>query len=192
MRNYSALIFICYFSGGVWIISNKNEAQINEAINDKEVRLIGSDGAQLGIVSGKEAQEQAYAKDLDLVKISPNAKPPVCKIMDYGKYLFEQAKKEKEAKKNQKIVEIKEIRMTSTIDTHDFETKVNQGTKFLKNGDKLKVSIRFIRRNVAHPQLGADLLNRYKEAIAEFGVVDKPQKMEGRNLVMFVNPKASK
>lgn len=174
------------------IISNKNDAQINEAINDKEVRLIGSDGSQLGIVSGKEAQRIAYEKDLDLVKIAPTAKPPVCKIMDYGKYCFEQAKKEKEARKNQKIVEVKEVRMSSTIDTHDFETKANQANKFLKSGDKLKVSVRFRKRAVAHPQLGEELLERFKEAVSEFGTVDKKPKMEGRSLVMFVNPKTNK
>ena len=174
------------------IISNKNDTQINEAINDKEVRLIGEDGSQLGIVSGKEAQRVAYEKDLDLVKIAPMAKPPVCKIMDYGKYCFEQAKKEKEARKNQKIVEVKEVRMSSTIDTHDFETKANQARKFLKSGDKLKVSVRFRKRAVAHPQLGEELLERFKEAVSEFGTVDKKPKMEGRSLVMFVNPKASK
>ena len=174
------------------IISNKIDTQINEAINDKEVRLIGEDGSQLGIVSGKEAQRVAYEKDLDLVKIAPMAKPPVCKIMDYGKYCFEQAKKEKEARKNQKVVEVKEVRMSSTIDTHDFETKANQARKFLKSGDKLKVSVRFRKRAVAHPQLGVELLERFKEAVSECGTVDKKPKMEGRSLGMFVNPKTNK
>ncbi len=174
------------------VISNKNDTQINEAINDKEVRLIGEDGSQLGIVSGREAQSIAYEKDLDLVKIAPTAKPPVCKIMDYGKYCFEQAKKEKEARKNQKVVEVKEVRMSSTIDTHDFETKVNQASKFLKSGDKLKVSVRFRKRAVAHPQLGEELLERFKESVSDLGTVDKKPKMEGRSLVMFVNPKTNK
>lgn len=112
--------------------------------------------------------------------------------MDYGKFLFEQSKREKEAKKNQKVIEIKEIRMSSTIDTHDFETKVNQAVKFLKGGDKLKVSVRFRKRTVAHPQFGEELLKKFKEAVSEVGVVDKPSKMEGRSLVMFVSPKSSK
>ena len=173
------------------VISNK-EHQINEEIRDKEVRLIGVDGSQLGIVSSAEALDLAVQQDLDLVKIAPQAQPPVCRIMDYGKFCFEQAKREKEARKNQKIIDIKEIRMSSTIDTHDFNTKVNQAVKFLNGGDKLKVSVRFRKRTVAHPQFGEELLAKFKEAISEAGVVDKPSKMEGRSLVMFVSPKVSK
>ncbi len=133
----------------------------------------------------------AYDKDLDLVKIAPTAKPPVCRILDYNKFKFEQAKKEKEARKNQKTVEIKEIRMFSAIDTHDFNTKVNQAHKFLKNGDKIKISVRFRKRAIAHPQLGEELLEKFKEACSEFGVVEKPAKMEGRSIVMFMSPKTS-
>lgn len=179
---------------GVLAIASKDskELQINEEIRDKEVRLIGADGAQLGLMSARDAQKLAIEKDLDLVKIAPQATPPVCKIMDYGKYCFEQSKREKEAKKNQKVVEIKEIRMFSTIDTHDFETKAAQAAKFLKGGDKLKVSVRFRKRAIAHPQLGEELLEKFKEAVSEYGVVDKPSKMEGRALVMFVSPKAAK
>lgn len=154
--------------------------------------MIGVDGSQLGIVSASEALELAFQQDLDLVKIAPQAQPPVCRIMDYGKFCFEQTKREKEAKKNQKIIDIKEIRMSSTIDTHDFNTKVNQAVKFLNGGDKLKVSVRFRKRTVAHPQFGEELLAKFKEAISEVGVVDKPAKMEGRSLVMFVSPKGSK
>ena len=172
-------------------ISSK-EHQLNEEISDKEHRVIGVDGAQLGILSAEEALKIAFEKDLDLVKIAPQATPPVCKIMDYGKFLFEQQKREKEQRKNQKVIEIKEIRMSSTIDTHDFETKVNQAVKFLKGGDKLKVSVRFRKRTVAHPQFGEELLVKFKEAVSEVGVVDKPSKMEGRSLVMFVAPKAGK
>ena len=146
---------------------SKQELQINEEIRDKEVLLIDVDGTKLGVISARDAQKMAYEKDLDLVKIAPNAKPPVCRILDYGKFCFEQAKKEKEARKNQKVVEIKEIRMFSAIDTHDFNTKVNQAIKFLKNGDKLKVSVRFRKRAIAHPQLGEELLNKFKEACAE-------------------------
>lgn len=156
------------------------------------MRVIGVDGEQLGIMSADEALKIAYEKDLDLVKIAPQATPPVCRIMDYGKYIFEQTKREKEAKKNQRIIDIKEIRMSSTIDTHDFNVKVNQAVKFLNGGDKLKVSVRFRKRTVAHPQFGQDLLDKFKEAISEVGVVDKPSKMEGRSLVMFVSPKPNK
>lgn len=174
------------------ISNNNNELQINEEVRDKEIRVIDVDGAQLGIMSAKDAQKIAFEKNLDLVKIAPQATPPVCKIMDYGKYCFEQTKREKEARKNQKVVDIKEIRMFSTIDTHDFNTKVNQAVKFLKSGDKLKVSVRFRKRAIAHPQLGEELLQRFKEACSEAGVVEKPIKMEGRSLVMFVSPKPSK
>ena len=172
-------------------ISNK-ELQINEEIRDKELRVIGNDGEQLGMLSAAEALEIAYERNLDLVKIAPQATPPVCRIMDYGKYCFEQAKREKEARKNQKVVSIKEIRMFSTIDTHDFETKVNQAVKFLEGGDKLKVSVRFRKRAIAHPELGNELLDRFKEAVSAAGTVDKPAKMEGRSIVMLVSPKAAK
>lgn len=175
----------------VLAISNK-ELQINEEIRDKELRVIDVDGSQLGIISAKDAQKIAFDQNLDLVKIAPQATPPVCRIMDYGKYCFEQAKREKEARKNQKIVEIKEIRMFSNIDTHDFNTKVNQAQKFLKSGDKLKISVRFRKRAIAHPELGMEVLERFKEACLEDGVVEKPAKMEGRSLVMFVSPKATK
>ena len=174
------------------ISTKEKELEINEEIRDKEIRLIGADGAQIGIISSKEALKLAEESDLDLVKISPNAVPPVCRIMDYGKYLFEQSKREKEARKNQKLVEVKEIRMFSSIDTHDFETKVNQAVKFLQGGDKIKVSVRFKKRAIAHPHLGEELLERFKEACTEFGVVDKPIKSEGRALVMFITPKSSK
>ncbi|MBR1561570.1 MAG: translation initiation factor IF-3 [Ruminococcus sp.] len=171
---------------------SKKEHELNEDIRDKQLRVIGVDGEQLGIMSADEALKIAYEKDLDLVKIAPQATPPVCRIMDYGKYIFEQTKREKEAKKNQKIIDIKEIRMSSTIDTHDFNVKVNQAVKFLNGGDKLKVSVRFRKRTVAHPQFGEELLGKFKEAISEVGVVDKPSKMEGRSLVMFVSPKPNK
>ncbi|MBR3629968.1 MAG: translation initiation factor IF-3 [Oscillospiraceae bacterium] len=168
------------------------DIQINEMIRDKEILVIDTDGSKLGIMSAKDAQKLAIEKNMDLVKIAPQAKPPVCRILDYGKYLFEQQKREKEAKKNQKVMSIKEIRMFSAIDTHDFETKVNQAIKFLKSGDKLKVSVRFRKRAIAHPELGAELLDRFKDACAEFGTVEKPAKMEGRSIVMFISPKASK
>lgn len=174
------------------ISKETKDIQINEMIRDKEILVIDTDGSKLGVMSAKDAQKLAYEKNLDLVKIAPQAKPPVCRILDYGKFCFEQQKREKEAKKNQKVMSIKEIRMFSAIDTHDFETKVNQAIKFLKGGDKLKVSVRFRKRAIAHPELGAELLDRFKEACAEFGTVEKPAKMEGRSIVMFISPKASK
>ena len=140
-------------------------------------------------MSARDAQKIAYEKDLDLVKIAPGAKPPVCRIMDYGKYCFEQQKREKEARKNQKVVSIKEIRMFSAIDTHD---QGQPGKEVLQGGDKLKVSVRFRKRAIAHPQIGEELLKRFQEACKEVGVVDKPAKMEGRSMVMFISPKASK
>lgn len=189
---YLRSFFVFYMNALEVLDISKQELQINEEIRDKEVLLIDVDGKKLGVISAREAQKMAYDKDLDLVKIAPQAKPPVCRILDYGKYCFEQAKREKEARKNQKIVEIKEIRMFSAIDTHDFNTKVNQAVKFLQSGDKIKVSVRFRKRAIAHPQLGEELLERFKEACAEAGVVDKPAKMEGRSIVMFMSPKASK
>ena len=174
------------------ISKETKDIQINEMIRDKEILVIDTDGSKLGIMSAKDAQKLAIERNMDLVKIAPQAKPPVCRILDYRKYLFEQQKREKEARKNQKVMSIKEIRMFSAIDTHDFETKVNQAIKFLKSGDKLKVSVRFRKRAIAHPELGAELLDRFKEACAEFGTVEKPAKMEGRSIVMFISPKASK
>lgn len=167
------------------------EHQINEEIRDQSVRVIDNEGNQLGIISSKEALEIAASRELDLVKIAPTANPPVCKIMDYAKYCFEQQKREKEARKNQKTVDIKEVRMTSKIDTNDFNTKVNQAIKFLKGGDKVKVSIRLqFRKGVAlHSELSNDLLDQFKDAVAEYGVFDKPSKVEGRNIVLFVSPK---
>ena len=190
----SALIFVSKIQClGVPAISKENkDMQINEMIRDKEILVIDTDGQKLGVMSARDAQKLAYEKNLDLVKIAPQAKPPVCRILDYGKYCFEQQKREKEAKKNQKVMSIKEIRMFSAIDTHDFETKVNQANKFLKAGDKLKVSVRFRRRAIAHPELGSELLERFKEACSEFGAVEKPAKMEGKSIVMFISPKASK
>ena len=162
---------------------------INEEIRDKEVRLIDSDGAQLGIMSAKEAQDKAYEKNLDLVKIAPQANPPVCKIMDYGKYKFEAGKREKEAKKNQKIAVIKEVRLSPSIDEHDFNTKLNHALKFLKNGDKVKVTVRFRGRELHHASLGEDILNKFAEKVSESGNIDKSPRLEGRFMTMFISPK---
>lgn len=172
-------------------ISN-NELLINEEIKDKELRIIDADGGQLGIMALKDAQKLASDKNLDLVKIAPQATPPVCRVMDYGKFRFEQAKREKEVKKNQKVIDIKEIRMSLNIDTHDFDTKVAHAIKFLKSGDKVKVSIRFRGREMAYPQLGQTILVRFSEACAEFGNVEKLPKMEGRSMSMFITSKPAK
>lgn len=165
---------------------------INEEIRDREIRVIDSDGSQLGIMSSKEAFKLAMSKNLDLVKIAPTAAPPVCRIMDYGKFRFEQAKKEKEAKKNQKVVEIKEIRLSVNIDTHDFNTKANHAIKFLKDGDKVKVSVRFRGREMAHINLGNDVLRSFAETCSEFAIVEKPSKLEGKSMALFLAPKPLK
>ena len=174
-----------------FIISTKKELEINEEIRDKEIRVIGADGSQMGIMSAEQALKLAEEADMDLVKIAPTAVPPVCKIMDYGKYRFEQQKKEKENKKNQKVVETKEVRLSINIDTNDFNTKVNQANKFLKNGDKVKVSIRFRGREMAHSKLGLDVMERFGQAI-EGGTIEKPAKLEGRNMLMFIAPAHNK
>lgn len=162
---------------------------INEEIREKEIRLIGANGEQLGIMATAKAQEMADEKNLDLVKIAPQAKPPVCKIMDYGKHKFELAKKEKENRKNQKVVNIKEVRLTPNIDAHDFNTKLNQAKKFLASGDKVKVSVRFRGREITHSALGRELLIRFRDSVEEFGASDKDIKMEGRNMAMMLSPK---
>ncbi|WP_242965067.1 translation initiation factor IF-3 [Petroclostridium xylanilyticum] len=162
---------------------------INEEIRDKEIRLIDVDGSQLGIMSAKEAQKIANSKNLDLVKIAPQATPPVCRIMDYGKYKFELAKKEKEARKNQHVVNIKEVRISPSIDEHDFNTKINHALKFLKAGDKVKVTVRFRGREVNHSSLGESLLQRFADSVSELGVVEKKPKLEGKNMAMFLAPK---
>jgi len=143
-------------------------------------------------MSSAQAFKLATEKNLDLVMISPNAKPPVCKIMDYGKYRFEQARREKEKRKNQKIVDTKEVRLSLNIDTHDFNTKLNHALKFISKGDKVKVSIRFRGREMGHPELGTEIMNRFSQACAETAVVEKPPKLEGRNMLMFLAPKPAK
>ncbi len=178
----------------IWrcFIIGKLEHQINEEIRDKELRVIGANGDQLGIMSSAEALRIAEEKELDLVKIAPNAVPPVCKIMDYGKFRFEQLKKEKEAKKNQRVVEVKEIRMSPSIDTNDLNTKVKNAVKFLKDGNRVKVTVRFRGREMAHTSLGEVLLKQFGESCAEVAAVEKGAKLEGRNMSMFLSPKNSK
>ena len=162
---------------------------INEQIRDKEVRLIDDEGNQMGVVTSKDAQKLADEKNLDLVKIAPTAKPPVCRIMDYGKYRFDQAKKEKEAKKKQKTVDVKELRLSPSIDTHDVQVKVKKAIEFLKDGDKVKIAIRFRGREIGNSRTAVTILESFANDVAEYGVVDKAPKMEARSLVMFLAPK---
>ena len=172
--------------GGAAIIK---ELQINEQIRDREVRLIDVDGSQIGIVPIKKALSIAYEKRLDLVKVAPNARPPVCRIMDYGKYKYELAKKEKEAKKKQKVINVKEVRMTPSIEDHDLNVKARQATRFLKDGDRVKVSVRFRGRELGHKETGREVLMEFAELVSEYGTIEKQPKMEGRNMVMFLVPK---
>lgn len=166
----------------------KREHQTNGEIRDREVRLIGEEGEQLGIVSSREALALAEEKGLDLVKISPNANPPVCKIMNYGKYLFEIAKRAKEAKKNQKVVEIKEIWLSMTIDVGDLNVKAKQAQKFLSSGNKVKVSIRMRGRQMTHQEIGVDVMKRFFELVKDFGTIEKQPLTEGRNIWMMLAP----
>lgn len=168
-----------------------SDLMINEQIRDKEVRLIGSDGEQLGIMSAREAQKIADDEGLDLVKISPKAVPPVCKIVDYGKYRYELARKEKEAKKKQHVVEVKEIRMSPNIDSNDLNTKINAARKFLSKGDKVKVTLRFRGREMAHMQESKHILDDFAQALADVSVVEKAPKVEGRAISLVLAEKKS-
>ena len=162
---------------------------INEQIRDKEVRLIGENGEQLGIMSAKDAMKLAEEAELDLVKIAPTAKPPVCKIIDYGKYRYELARKEKAAKKKQKVIEVKEVRLSPNIDTNDLNTKMSAARKFLEKGDKVKVTLRFRGREMAHMAKSRYILDDFAEKLADIAVIDKPSKVEGRSMVMFLTAK---
>lgn len=165
---------------------------INEEIRDPQVRLIGENGDQLGIVDVRAAQKMADERELDLVKISPNSNPPVCKLMDYGKYRFEMGKREKEQRKNQKIIELKEVRLSATIDVRDMEIKAKQSVKFLADGDKVKVSIRFRGRQITHGEIGMDVMTRFYEMLGDSAIKEREPKMEGRSLFMILAPKAEK
>ena len=175
-----------------WGCREISDLMINEQIRDKEVRVIGSDGQQLGIMSAREAQKLATEAELDLVKIAPKAQPPVCKIIDYGKYRYEQARKEKEARKKQKTVEIKEVRLSPNIDTNDLNTKVNNARKFLSKGNKVKVTLRFRGREMAHVQQSKHILDDFAKLVEDLAVVEKPAKLEGRNMSMVLTEKRSK
>ena len=170
----------------------QQETQINSAIRDPEVRVIGANGDQLGIMSSKEANDLADKEGLDLVKISPSAVPPVCRIMDYGKYLFDKTKREKEQRKNQKIVELKEVQLSMTIEQHDIDIKAKNAVKFLNNGDKVKVSIRMSGRQQAYFERGIETENKFAESLQEIAVIEKPAKVEGRNIIMILAPKNAK
>ena len=162
---------------------------INEQIRDREVRLIGENGEQLGIMSAKDAMKLAREAELDLVKIAPMAKPPVCKIIDYGKYRYELARKEKEARKKQKTIEIKEVRLSPNIDVNDLNTKINNAKKFISKGNKVKITLRFRGREMAHMQDNRYILEDFAEKLADIAVIDKPIKQEGRSLTMFLAEK---
>lgn len=166
-----------------------SELFINEQIRDKEIRLIGEDGEQLGIMSPRDAMKIAEEVGLDLVKIAPTAKPPVCKIVDYGKYKYEQVRKEKEAKKKQHVIEIKEIRLSPNIDTNDLNTKINNARKFLTKGDKVKVTLRFRGREMAHMNQSKHILDDFAQALTDVAVIDKAPKVEGRSMTMFLTEK---
>ena len=164
---------------------------INEQIRDREIRLIGEDGQQLGIMSSREAMKIAREAELDLVKIAPQAKPPVCKIIDYGKYRYELARKEKEAKKKQKTIEVKEVRLSPNIDSNDLNTKIASARKFIEKGNKVKVTLRFRGREMAHVQSSRHILDEFARALEDIALVDKPAKMEGRSMAMFLTEKRS-
>ncbi len=170
----------------------KLDHQLNDEIQDEQIRLIGADGAQLGILSAQEANAMAEEQGLDLVKISPNATPPVCKIMDYSKFCYDQKKREKDARKNQRVVEIKEIRMSPSIDTNDLNTKIKSALKFLGDGNRVKVSVRFRGREMAHTNIGEKLLMDFAQACSELAAMEKNPKLEGRFMAMFLTPKNSK
>lgn len=165
-----------------------NKPEVNEEIRDKEVRLIGNDGEQLGIFSSKEALNMAFERGFDLIKVAPNAKPPVCKMQDYGKYKYEQAKRAKQAKKNSKTVKTKELRLSLKIEDHDLETKANKARDFINDGHKVKVSLRFKGREMGHTDLGYDVVNKFIEFVGDDCQVARKAKMEGRSLVAFIEP----
>lgn len=192
MRVLCGIRVFCVFLNWRCFPIGKLDHQLNEEIRDKEVRVIGPDGTQLGIMSSADALNMAFEKDLDLVKISPNAVPPVCKIMDYGKFRFEQVKKDKEAKKNQRVVEIKEVRMSPNIDVADFNVKLKNAQKFLSDGNRVKVTVRFRGREMAHTSIGEELLKKFGESCVEVANVEKNPKLDGRHMSMFLSPKNAK
>ena len=168
------------------------DMMINEEIRDREIRLIGPEGEQLGIMSARQALDIAEEKELDLVKIAPQARPPVCKLMDYGKYHFEQSKREKEARKNQKVISVKEVRLSPTIEEHDMQVRVRDCVKFLQNGDRVKVSIRFRGRMITHSDVGLQVMNEFFARVKDYAVQDRKPSTEGRTMTMMLSPKQDK
>ncbi len=168
-----------------------NDLMINEEIRDREVRVVDQNGEQLGVMSSRDALALADERQLDLVKIAPQARPPVCKLMDYGKYRFEQSKKEREFRKNQKVITVKEVRLSATIEDHDIDVKFKNAVKFLKDGNKVKVTIRFRGRQITHSEIGRQVMVEFADRIKEYGTVDKAPQIEGRNMSMFISPRAS-
>ena len=164
---------------------------INEEVRDREVRVVDQNGEQLGVMSSRDALALAEERQLDLVKIAPQARPPVCKLMDYGKYRFEQSKKEREFRKNQKVITVKEVRLSATIEDHDVDVKFKNAVKFLKDGNKVKVTIRFRGRQITHSEIGRQIMVEFADRIKEYGTVDKAPQIEGRNMSMFISPRAS-
>jgi len=170
---------------------SREQHQINEGIRAKEVRVVGAGGEQLGIMSFREAMQLAIDANMDLVNIAPQAKPPVCRVMDYGKFRYEQQKKEKETRKNQKVVEIKEIRLSANIDEHDYQTKLRNTVKFLKEGDKVKLTVRFRGREITHAEIGQRVLERMAGEVEEYSTIERRPKLEGRSMIMILAPKTS-
>ena len=168
-----------------------NDLMINEEIRDREVRVVDRNGEQLGVMPIRQALEMAEEAQLDLVKIAPQARPPVCKIMDYGKYRFEQSKKEREFRKNQKVITVKEVRLSATIEDHDIDVKLKNAIKFLKDGNKVKATIRFRGRQITHSEIGRQVMTEFAERIKEYGTVEKAPQIEGRNMSMFISPRPS-
>lgn len=187
----SRFLFLSFGSRRRGCQISKEDVQINEAIRAREVRLIDENGGQLGIVHIRDAQRIAAEKELDLVNVAPAAKPPVCRIMDYGKFKYEQSKKEKEARKNQRVVLIKEIRMTPNIEDHDFDTKVKSAAKFLQEGDKVKAAVRFRGREITHPELGRAVLEKLSRQLEPHGLPERSPRLEGRNMIIIFNPRVT-
>ena len=169
-----------------------NDLMINEEIRDREIRFIDENGVQLGVVPLRQAMELAEQRSLDLVKIAPTANPPVCKLMDYGKYRFEQSKREREIRKNQKVITVKEVHLSATIQDHDIDVRYRQAVKFLQDGDKVKVSIRFRGRQIAHSEIGTAVMNDFAGRIKEYGIVERRPMIEGRNMTMILTPREPK
>ena len=173
----------------VFCIGTAKELSVNEEIRAAEIRVVDEDGSQLGIMKTQDAKKLAFEKGLDLVEIAPGAEPPVCRIMDFGKFRFEKEKKQKEAKKKQQKIDIKEIQLSCRIDTHDFETKLNHARKFLASGNKVKVSVRFKGREMNHTSIGLEVINKLGEACTDIGIIEKPAVLDGRQMLMFLAPK---